>query len=159
MNVTENPSTYDELLLEAYKGELFGNAIFSEMAGRHEWREHRDAFELLATIEGRTAAALRPLVDAAGIDIGDDDEPRRRGVELGALGGSWDGFLKALSDGLVPFLANFVRLREVAANPHDPALVALVAHEQAISAFAQLEIAGHRDVSTAVLSRYLENAP
>ena len=159
MNDAENPSMYAELLLEAYKGELFGSAIFSEMAARDEWREHRDALELLATIEGRTAAALRPLVDAAGIDIGDDDEPRRRGVELGAFGGSWDGFLKALSDGLVPFLANFVRLREVAADPHDPALVALVAHEQAISAFAQLEIAGHRDVSTAVLSRYLENAP
>jgi hypothetical protein len=158
VNDTETPSVYDELLLEAYQGELFGNAIFSEMAAGDEWREHRDALELLATIEGRTAAALRPLVDATGIDI-DDEEPRRRGVELGAFGGSWDGFLKALSDGLVPFLANFVRLREVAADPHDPALVALVAHEQTISAFAQLEIAGHRDVSIAVLSRYLESAP
>jgi hypothetical protein len=128
------------------------------MAGRHEWREHRDAFELLATIEGRTAAALRPLVDAAGIDIGDEDEPRRRGVEMGAFGGSWDGFVKALFDALPPFLANFARLREVAPDPHHPAIAALVAHEQTISAFAQLEMGGFHDVSTALLSRYLETA-
>jgi hypothetical protein len=152
-------STYDELLLEAYRGELFGNAIFGEMAGRGEWSEHRESLQLLATIEARTAAVLRPLVDAAGIDAGDDDEPRRQGRELGAVGGTWDGFLQALSDGLVPFLANFVRLREVAADPREPAIAALVAHEQAISAFAQLELAGHHDVSTAVLTRYLETAP
>ena len=39
------------------------------------------------------------------------------------------------------------------------ALTALVAHEQAISAFAQLEIAGHHDISSVVLTRYLETAP
>ena len=158
MNDATNIRNYDELLLDAYQGELFGNAIFSEMAGRDEWREHRDALELLATIERRTADALRPLVDATGIEV-DEDESRRSGRELGALGGSWDGFVKALFDALPPFLANFVRLREVAADPHDPALAALVAHEQAISAFAQLELAGFHDVSTALLSRYLESAP
>jgi hypothetical protein len=150
---------YNTLLLEAYKGELFGNAIFSEMAGRAEWTENRGALELLATIEGRTADTLRPLVDRAGIDVGDEEEARQQGRELGAVGGSWDGFVKALFDALPPFLANFVRLRELADDPHDPALAALVAHEQTISAFAQLEMAGHHDVSTALLTRYLETAP
>jgi hypothetical protein len=152
-------SDYDTLLLEAYNGEVFGNAIFSEMAGRPEWTEHRGSLELLASIEGRTAAVLRPLVDAAGIDAGDGEAARQQGRELGAMGGSWDGFVKALFDALPQFLASFVRLRELAADPHDPALEALVAHEQTISAFAQLEIAGHHDISTALLTRYLESAP
>ena len=151
-------SDYDALLLDAYNGELFGNAIFSEMAGRAEWQEHREALELLATIEDRTATALRPLVDAAGIEV-DGEESRRSGRELGAMGGSWDGFLEALFDALPPFLANFARLREVAPDPHHPAIAALVAHEQTISAFAQLELAGFDDVSTAMLQRYLESAP
>src|SRR6185437_2363362 len=99
-----------------------------------------------------------PLVDAAGIDAGDGEEARRSGRDLGALGGSWDGFVKALFDALPPFLANFARLREVAPDPHHPAIAALVAHEQTISAFAQLEIAGFHDVSTALLTRYLETA-
>jgi hypothetical protein len=154
-----DPTTYDALLLDAYNGELFGNAIFGEMAGRDEWREHRDTLRLLATIEERTAAALRPLVDAAGLDTGDEEKSRREGRELGSMGGSWDGFLKALFDALPPFLANFVRLRELAPNPHHPALAALVAHEETISAFAQLELAGHHDISSALLTRYLETAP
>lgn len=152
-------TTYDELLLEAYKGELFGNAIFGEMAGRDEWREHRPALEALAAIEQRTAEMLRPLVDAAEVDAGDVEQPRREGRDLGAIGGSWDGFVKALFDALPPFLASFVRLRELAADPHDPAFTALVAHEQTISAFAQLELAGHHDLATTLLTRYLETAP
>jgi len=149
---------YEQLLVDAYKGELFGDAIFSEMAARDEWREQRDTLLTLATIEARTAASLRPLLDAAAIDAGDEEETRRLGRELGSAGGSWDGFVKALFDALPPFLANFVRLRELAPDPRDPALVALVAHEQAISAFAQLEIAGHHDISSIVLTRYLETA-
>ena len=154
-----DPTTYGGLLLDAYNGELFGNAIFGEMAGRDEWREHRDVLLLLATIEARTAAALRPLVDDAELDPGDEEKPRREGRELGAMGGSWDGFVKALFDALPPFLANFVRLRELAPDPHHPALAALVSHEETISAFAQLELAGHHDISPALLTRYLETAP
>jgi hypothetical protein len=149
---------YDQLLHDAYTGELFGTAIFGEMAGRDEWREHRATLEALAAIEQRTAGVLRPLVDAAGIDV-DEEKPQREGRELGAIGGSWDDFVKALFDALPPFLANFVRLRELAGDPHDPAFAALVAHEQTISAFAQLELAGHRDISTTLLTRYLETAP
>ena len=152
-------SDYEQLLLDAYKGELFGDAIFSEMAARDDWRDHRDTLQTLANIEARTAAALRPLVDAAAIDVGDEDETRRLGREQGSAGGSWDGFVKALFDALPQFLANFLRLRELAPDPHDPALTALVAHEQAISAFAQLEIGGFHDVSSTVLTRYLETAP
>jgi hypothetical protein len=151
-------STYETLLHDAYTGELFGNAIFGEMAGRDDLRDHRATLEALAAIEQRTADALRPLVQAAGIDV-DEDKPRREGVELGAIGGTWDEFVKALFDALPPFLANFVRLRELAAEPHHPALAALVAHEQTISAFAQLELAGHPDLSTTLLTRYLETAP
>jgi hypothetical protein len=152
-------SDYEELLLEAYKGEVFGNAFFGELAGRDEWRDHRAPLEALAAIEQRTADMLRPLVDAAGIEVGDAEQPRREGRELGAMGGSWDDFVKGLFDALPSFLASFVRLRELAADPHDPALAALVAHEQTISAFAQLELAGHRDISATLLTRYLETAP
>ncbi len=151
-------SDYNQLLLDAYSGEVFGNAIFGEMAGRDEWAEHRATLEALAAIEQRTADTLRPLVDAAGIDV-DEEKSRREGRELGAIAVDWDDFVKALFEALPPFLANFVRLRELAADPHDPALAALVAHEQTISAFAQLELAGHRDLSTTLLTRYLETAP
>jgi hypothetical protein len=86
-------SDYDQLLHDAYAGELFGNAISGAMAGRAEWSEHRATLGALAAIEQRTA------------------------------------------------------------------LTALVAHKQTISAFAQLELPGHHDISTTLLTRYLETAP
>ena len=64
--------------------------------------------------------------------------------------------MKGLHDALPPFLANFVRLRTLAPDPSDPALVALVTHEQAINAFAELELAGKSDRSIAVLQWHLE---
>ncbi len=152
-------SDYNELLLDAYSGELFGDALFGALAERFDG-ERRAKLRSLQTIEARTAAALRQLVDDAGVDAGNDDATRAQGramVEGGEL--EWEGFLRALHDALPQFLANFVRLRELAADPHDPALHALVEHEQTISAFAQLELSGASDVSHFVLTRYLESAP
>ena len=76
--------------------------------------------------------------------------------ELGSAGIAWDGFVKGLHDALPPFLADFVRLRTLAPDPGDPALVELIAHEQAINAFAELELAGKSDRSLAVLQWHLE---
>ena len=98
------------------------------------------------------------MVDAAGLEC-DAEESRALGRGLGSAGGDWFGFVRALHDALPPFLANFVRLRELADDPHDRALSTLVAHELAINAFAELELAGHHDVSHVVLTRYLESAP
>jgi hypothetical protein len=88
-----------------------------------------------------------------------DDEatPRAQGTEIGEAGLEWDTFVKGLHDALPPFLASFVRLRSIAPNASDPALVALVNHEQAINAFAELELAGNPDRSLAVLQWHLDS--
>jgi hypothetical protein len=151
-------SDYNELLREAYRGELFGREFFATMAARPEFTEQVAKIRTLSEIEARTAQMLRPLVDAAGIDTSDDESAERLGRELGA-GGDWELFLSALHEALPKFLADFVRLRELADDPHDPALHALIEHEQTINAFAELEMAGYGDISHTVLTRYLETAP
>jgi hypothetical protein len=152
-------SDYNELLREAYRGELLGREVFAAMATRPEFSEHVAKIRTMSEIEARTAQTLRPLVDAAGIDRSDDKSAEALGRELGEAGGDWNGFLHALHDALPKFLADFVRLRELADDPHDPALHALVEHEQTINAFTELELAGCTDISHAVLTRYLETAP
>ena len=149
---------YRTLLLDAYKGELFGEALFAAFAERENDPERIEKFRVLERIEGTTASQLRPLVDAAGIGVRAEDEAasRAQGVELGSTGIDWDGFVKGLHDALPSFLADFVRLRTLAPEPSDPALVALIAHEQAINAFAELELAGKADCSLAVLHWHLE---
>ena len=148
---------YRALLLDAYKDELLGEALFGACAAR-ESGDRQEKLRALQRIEGTTASQLRPLVRAAGIDVSADDEAnvRAQGAELGEAGFEWDGLVKGLHDALPPYLANFVRLRSIAADANDPALVALVNHEQAINAFVELELAGKSECSLAVLHWHLE---
>ena len=147
---------YRALLLDAYKGEILGEALFGAFAAR-ESGDRAAKLRVLERIEGTTASQLRPLVDAAEIDVADDEATARaQGHEIGSADIEWDVFVKGLHDALPPYLANFVRLRTMAVDRNEPAFVALVAHEQAINAFAELELAGRADCSLAVLQWHLE---
>ena len=149
---------HDDLLLDAYRGEVFGEAFFGTFADREDDSTRIEKLRALQTIEARTAAGLRSYATAASVDLDGDDESTRQGVELAeaASAGGWDTFVRGLHDALPSFLANFVRLRELADDPQHPALQTLVAHEQTINAFAELELAGHAELSGALLQRYLE---
>jgi len=149
---------YRALLVEAYTGEVLGDALFGAFAAR-ETGEHAEKLRALQRIEATTAAQLQPLVRAAGGVVTADDEARTRaqGAEIGEAGIAWDAFMKGLHDGLPPYLASFVRLRSIAPDPNNPALVALVNHEQAINAFVELELAGNADRSLAVLQWYIDS--
>jgi len=153
-------SEYQELLLAAFEGERFGEAFFAAMAAGETDQGRLAKLRTLEEIEAHTAAALEPLVKQAGLPIGDGVDSVKAGHELGAASaaGGWDTFTKGLNDALPDFLASFVRCRELAPDPQDPALVALIAHEQAISTFAQLECTGRGHLSHAPLQWYLEHA-
>jgi hypothetical protein len=148
---------YPTLLLDAYNGEVLGEALFRAFAAR-ESGDRAVKLRVLERIEGTTATQLRPLVDAAGVDVDAEDEAtvRAQGREIGSAAIEWDAFVRGLHDALPSYLANFVRLRTMATDANDPALVALVAHEQAINAFAELELAGNSDCSLAVLQWHLD---
>jgi hypothetical protein len=152
---------YQTLLADAYRGELFGESLFGAFAARETDPERVAKLRALERIEATTARQLRALAEGAGIEVDgpDDDAARSTGHAMGAGDLGWDDFVRGLHDALPAFLANFVRLRTLAAEPGDPALVALVAHEQAINAFAELELAGHPDRSRSVLDWYLETVP
>ena len=152
---------YTKLLTDAYRGEVLGEALFDAFAAHETDPDRVEKLRVLQRIEGDTAARLRPLAVAAGIEVdsADDETARSQGREMGGAGLAWDGFVKSLHDALPPFLAGFVRLRAISEDPGDPALVALITHEQAINAFTELELAGHPDRSRAVLDWYLEGAP
>ena len=151
---------YRTLLTDAYRGELLGDALFGAAAAHESDPDRVEKLRVLQRIEADTAARLRPLAERAGIEVGGagDETARTQGREIGEAGIAWDGFVKGLHDALPPFLAGFVRLRELADDPADPALVALVTHEQAINAFAELELIGRGDRSRSVLDWYLEGA-
>jgi hypothetical protein len=148
-------SEYDDLLLDAYRGEVLGAALFGAMADAANEDRRREQLRALQRVEARTAARLRELVDAAGLEPG-DDAAAADGVRMaGGTGGQeWTAFLAGLRDALPPFLASFERLRDIGA-PADPVLADLVAHERAIDRFAELEIEGRHADALDVLEAHL----
>lgn len=147
---------YDDLLLEAYRGEAFGATFFGAMADGPHGAEHQVALRALARVEAQTAGRLRPLVIDAELD-GATDEAEQQGVELaGAVAGqTWSAFLETLRGALPSFLGKFLRLQTVDDGRHAAVLADLVAHEQAVDRFAELELAGDPDAALAVLEAHL----
>jgi hypothetical protein len=157
--MTSTKQTYDDLVLQAYCGELLGDGLFGALAERLDG-EQRTKIELLQRIEQCTATTLRAIVEPGRLATVDEAAERAKGQAFvpPVEHFQWEGFLRALHDALPQFLDGFVRARELADDPNHPALAALVAHEQTISAFADLELAGHGASAHALLERYLANA-
>ena len=151
-------SEYDDLLLDAYRGEVLGAALFGAMADAATDDQQREQLYALQRVEARTATRLRDLVDGAGLDAGADGPASdgRRMAEA-TRDADWATFLTTLRGALPPFLANFERLREIGFRD-DPVLEDLVAHERAIDRFAELELEGRHADALAVLDTHLAHA-
>jgi hypothetical protein len=147
---------YQDLLLEAYRGEAFGATFFTAMADGPHGTDHDVALRALARVEAQTAGRLRPLVIDAELD-GATDESESQGVELaGAVAAQpWTAFLESLRGALPSFLDKFLRLEDVDDGHHAAVLADLVAHERAVDRFAELELAGDPDAALAVLEAHL----
>lgn len=150
---------YDNLLLEAYHGEVFGAALFRAMADAQPDEGRREKLKTLETVEARTATSLRRLLANRALHAGDPKVQQDQARELAAKiePENWHEFLQGLKDALPEFLAKFERTREVAPNPSDPALKALVNHERAIERFAELELAGDGNGALRALEDHLRN--
>jgi hypothetical protein len=148
-------SEYDDLLVDAYRGELVGATLFGAMATARTGSE-REQLLMLQRIESRTAERLRTLIDPAGLDADDDQNALDDGLRLAdaTRDQEWSKFLSALRGALPPFLASFERLQAIGA-PEDPVLADLVAHERAIDRFAELELQGRGGEALAVLEGHL----
>lgn len=146
---------YDHLLVGAYRGELLGAALFGAMADARTGDEH-ESLLALQRVEATTATRLRTLVDAAGVDAGDDQSAIDDGLRLAEAtrDQDWSTFLSTLREALPPFLASFERLQAIGA-PDDPVLTNVVAHERAIDRFAELTLQGQGNEGLAVLEAHL----
>jgi len=59
----------DDLLRQAYEGEVLGEAFFGRLAERSDDTDHKAKLEVLCRLEASTKALLRPMIDASRIDV------------------------------------------------------------------------------------------
>jgi hypothetical protein len=141
--------THDELLIEAYQGEVLGEALFAALAERcGDDTDRRAKLDVLTRLERATKDAMRPALERRGVDTA----PHPTTLETaGAFADTaaampWHDLLASFE----PTTAKYVAVYEaLGAAGEDPALVELLLqHERALAEFAGRELRGDTETST-----------
>ena len=127
-----------ELWVEAYQGEVLGEALFGLLAQREEDPQHRRQLEGLTLLERATRDLADPVFVRRSLDHGDSAGTVRSATEMAdALAGvQWDDFLGSFEPVITQFLAKYRALVDLADDDFEAEIAeAYVAHEQALASF------------------------
>jgi hypothetical protein len=141
-NISDASSAdYLRRILSAYEGEIYGEALFGDLARSIEPAANRLKMEALAALEAETRRRLAPLVQRYAIDVADETPQIEKGrllaAEMKALG--WTALIERLGRIVEPAVDRYDALAE-AARPEDrDALDYLAWHERALLDFVAAE--------------------
>lgn len=152
---------YLSRVIEAYRGEAFGEAIFEELAKKsddvgtsHKWRA-------LAQLERETKQRLMPLVASLGgdVEVGPDSYPGGKKLAERWKKRTFDELMMEFKSTISEYVGFFESL-EADGRPEDrDILAAVTAHEKAIQAFAEREVAGLGETSLEPVLALLDHPP
>lgn len=147
---------YLKTLTLYYEEEIEGEGYFRAIAERLDEPDHREKMELMAQVETRAAASVRPLLQKYGLTPRGADDLRENGrAQAAGETGAWPALIAGMQQSFPAYMDDFARL-EAMAPPEDlPALKELTAHEVAAIAFLDREAEGAAD-SAQPLRHYLE---
>ncbi len=146
---------YLKTLTLYYEEEIEGEGYFRAIAERLDTPDHREKMDLMARVETRAAASVRPLLEKYGLTPRCADSLRANGrAQAAGKTGAWPVLIAEMQESFPAYMDDFARL-EAMAPPEDlPALKELTAHEVAAIAFLDRESEGMDD-SAAPLRHYL----
>lgn len=130
----------EELWVRAYQGEVLGEALFGRIAAQLGDPSQAAKVRMLATLECRTKEAIAPALRRAGISTDADPEMFTLADALSA-GVAWADFLAATEAVTAQYVALYERIGELDPSEREASDL-LVAHEEALRAFARAELAG-----------------
>jgi hypothetical protein len=135
------------LWVKAYQGEVLGEALFGRLADQMDDEDHAAKMRVLAELERRTKEAIGPVLERAGLPTAPDPESLKTAEALaGAAGTPWTDLMATFEPITSQFCAMYRRIGELD-PPEREAADLLVAHELALRAFADAEIAGDTGTS------------
>jgi len=154
-------SDYLHRVIEAYQGEAFGEAIFEEFALRSDDAETSYKWKALAQLERETKERLEPLVAALGGDVrvGPESYPGGKKLAERWKNQTFDELMVEFNHTISKYVGFFEKL-EADGRPEDrDVLAAVTAHEKAIQAFAEREVAGLSKTSLDPVLALLDRPP
>ena len=152
---------YLDRVVQAYQGEAFGEAIFEELARRSDDAETSDKWKALAQLERETKERLMPLVASLGGDVRVSPDSYPGGKQLAERWErqTFDELMLEFKNTISEYVAFFECLEKDARPEDRGVLAAVAAHERAIQAFAEREVAGHRETSLEPVLALLDRPP
>jgi hypothetical protein len=142
--------SHDDLLIEAYQGEVLGEALFAALAERcaHDEPDRRAKLDVLTRLERCTKDAMRPALERRGVDTTPDADVLATAATFAdtAAAMPWHDLLASFEPTTTKYVAVYEAL---GAAGGDPALVdLLLRHERALGEFARRELRGDTETST-----------
>jgi len=131
------------LWVQAYQGEVLGEALFGAIAARLSDAGHATKMGVLATVERRTKEAMVPALERAGIST-EPDVDMLHGVEAlatGAVAITWAELMATFEPLTGQYIPLYERIGELDPSEKETSDL-LVAHEVALRDFARAELAG-----------------
>lgn len=128
------------LWVEAYQGEVLGEALFGGLAEREADPGRRAQLQALAVLERSTRVLAEPVLARAGLDRGSTAATLEqvRTMLDGVAAMTWEAFLESIEPVAGRFLETYRQLVEAATDDDERAVAdAYVAHELALAAFAR----------------------
>jgi hypothetical protein len=133
----------EKLWVQAYQGEVLGEALFGGIADRIDDAEHAHKMRVLATLERRTKEAVAPALARAGISTAPDPEMLglAEGLAPDSATQAWEEVMASLEAITGQFIPLYERIGQLDPAERE-AVNLLVAHEAALRDFARAELAG-----------------
>ena len=130
----------DELWVEAYQGEVLGEALFAALAERETDPERRRQLEVMTLLERATKELAEPVLGRLGIDRGDSEATRESARQLAETVSAmaWEDLLRSFEPVTSQYVATYRQLAERATDDEERALAeTYIAHEHALLSFAR----------------------
>jgi len=146
---------YLDTLLLYYEEEIMGDAYFRALADRLEGAR-AEKMRLMADVEVRAAAHVRPLLERHGLVPRPEAQLRQIGVDQAASEPTdWEALIAGMRKTFPGYIDDFERLEAMAPLGDRPALERLTEHETAAIDFLELEAQGRPDCIDP-LRRYID---
>lgn len=149
---------YFDAIAPAYWGEIYGIAMYTEIAAAQTVAVRRRQWETMTALEVAMEARLRPVFERLGGDLTaeaaeHDARGRADGARFGAY--EWRALMERFSRRLVDVIAEYEAIERVC-PPGDAAVCRhLTEHEEVAKSFVDDELAGRTAASIAPVRRLI----